>query len=124
MLAVDAKSPSTLLAHKAGYIERDNEIIVGLQADEPFKRVALYGARSLARRPGSSFPRPAATSARPLADILSTTSVPSLSARCSGSAPKLEFARLGLPGAAEAKAARAAPVRESRGRGRWSRSCA
>jgi formate C-acetyltransferase len=38
VLAVDAKTPSTLLAHKAGYIDRDNEIIVGLQTDQPFKR--------------------------------------------------------------------------------------
>ena len=38
VLAVDAKNPSTLLAHKAGYIDRDNEMIVGLQTDEPFKR--------------------------------------------------------------------------------------
>ncbi|HET9718410.1 MAG TPA: formate C-acetyltransferase [Pseudolabrys sp.] len=38
VLAVDAKSPSTMLAHKAGYIDRDNEVIVGLQTDEPFKR--------------------------------------------------------------------------------------
>jgi formate C-acetyltransferase len=38
VLAVDAKSPSTLLAHKVGYIDRDNEVIVGLQTDEPFKR--------------------------------------------------------------------------------------
>ncbi len=38
VLAVDTQNPSTLLAHKAGYIDRDNEIIVGLQTDEPFKR--------------------------------------------------------------------------------------
>src|SRR5579871_749879 len=38
VLAVDTKTPSTLLAHKAGYIDRDNEIIVGLQTDQPFKR--------------------------------------------------------------------------------------
>jgi formate C-acetyltransferase len=38
VLAVDAKHPSTLLAHEAGYIDRDNEVIVGLQTDEPFKR--------------------------------------------------------------------------------------
>jgi formate C-acetyltransferase len=38
VLAVDARMPSTLLAHKAGYIDRDNEVIVGLQTDEPFKR--------------------------------------------------------------------------------------
>ena len=33
VLAVDAKTPSTLLAHKAGYIDRANEVIVGLQTD-------------------------------------------------------------------------------------------
>ena len=38
VLAVDTKTPSTLLAHKAGYIDRENEIIVGLQTDQPFKR--------------------------------------------------------------------------------------
>jgi formate C-acetyltransferase len=38
VLAVDANTPSTLLAHKAGYIDRDNEVIVGLQTDQPFKR--------------------------------------------------------------------------------------
>ena len=38
VLAVDAKTPSTMLAHKPGYIDRDNEIIVGLQTDQPFKR--------------------------------------------------------------------------------------
>ena len=44
VLAVDAHTPSTLLAHKAGYIDRDNEIIVGLQTDQPFKRAIFpYG---------------------------------------------------------------------------------
>src|SRR6187397_345503 len=44
VLAVDEKNPSTLLAHKAGYIDRDNEVIVGLQTDEPFKRAIFpYG---------------------------------------------------------------------------------
>ena len=38
VLAVDAKTPSTMLAHKAGYIDRGNEVVVGLQTDEPFKR--------------------------------------------------------------------------------------
>ena len=27
-----------MLAHEAGYIDRDNEVIVGLQTDKPFKR--------------------------------------------------------------------------------------
>ena len=44
VLAVDAKAPSTLLAHKPGYIDRDNEVIVGLQTDQPFKRAIFpYG---------------------------------------------------------------------------------
>jgi formate C-acetyltransferase len=38
VLAVDARTPSTMLAHNAGYIDRHNEVIVGLQTDEPFKR--------------------------------------------------------------------------------------
>jgi formate C-acetyltransferase len=44
VLAVDVKTPSTLLAHKAGYIDRDNEVVVGLQTDQPFKRAIFpYG---------------------------------------------------------------------------------
>ena len=38
VLAVDAHTPSTMLAHKAGYIDKANEVIVGLQTDQPFKR--------------------------------------------------------------------------------------
>src|SRR6476661_2742872 len=38
VLAVDAQKPSTLLAHQAGYIDPDNEVIVGLQTEQPFKR--------------------------------------------------------------------------------------
>jgi len=38
VLAADARTPSTMLAHKPGYIDQRNEVIVGLQTDEPFKR--------------------------------------------------------------------------------------
>lgn len=38
VLAADTHTPSNMLAHKAGYIDHDNEIIVGLQTDQPFKR--------------------------------------------------------------------------------------
>ena len=44
VLDVDAAHPSTLLAHGPGYIDRDNEVIVGLQTDKPFKRAIFpYG---------------------------------------------------------------------------------
>ena len=44
VLAADAKTPSTLLAHKPGYIDQKNEIIVGLQTEAPFKRAIFpYG---------------------------------------------------------------------------------
>jgi len=44
VLAVDAHTPSTVLAHKPGYIDQENEIIVGLQTDQPFKRAIFpYG---------------------------------------------------------------------------------
>jgi formate C-acetyltransferase len=46
VLAVDAKTPSSLLAHQAGYIDQDNEVIVGLQTDQPFKR-AIFPAGGL-----------------------------------------------------------------------------
>lgn len=38
VLDVDAEHPSTMLAHKPGYIDQPNEVIVGLQTDKPFKR--------------------------------------------------------------------------------------
>src|SRR5579883_617233 len=38
VLDVDAAHPSTMLAHGPGWIDRANEVIVGLQTDAPFKR--------------------------------------------------------------------------------------
>lgn len=38
---VDYLTPSTILAHKPGYIDKDNEIIVGLQTDAPLKRAIM-----------------------------------------------------------------------------------
>lgn len=44
VLAADAKNPSTMLAHKPGYIDQNNEVVVGLQTDQPFKRAIFpYG---------------------------------------------------------------------------------
>lgn len=38
VLDVDTKTISTIVSHKAGYIKKDLEIIVGLQTDKPLKR--------------------------------------------------------------------------------------
>jgi formate C-acetyltransferase len=38
VLDVDNATPSTILAHEPGFIDRDNELIVGLQTDKPFRR--------------------------------------------------------------------------------------
>jgi formate C-acetyltransferase len=41
VLDVDATVPSSLTSHGPGYIDRDNETIVGLQTDKPFRRAVM-----------------------------------------------------------------------------------
>ena len=41
VLEADASTPSALLSHPAGYIDRENEVIVGLQTDRPFRRAIM-----------------------------------------------------------------------------------
>ncbi|NLV92896.1 MAG: formate C-acetyltransferase [Firmicutes bacterium] len=38
VLDIDAGTPTTITSHRPGYIDKDNEIIVGLQTDAPLKR--------------------------------------------------------------------------------------
>jgi formate C-acetyltransferase len=38
---VDPNTPSSITAHAPGYIDRDHEIIVGLQTDAPLKRAIM-----------------------------------------------------------------------------------
>ncbi len=38
ILDLDVENPSDILSHPAGYIDKENEIIVGLQTDKPLKR--------------------------------------------------------------------------------------
>jgi formate C-acetyltransferase len=46
VLDVDAATPSSILAHEPGWIDRENEVIVGLQTDCPFRR-AIFPAGGL-----------------------------------------------------------------------------
>ncbi len=38
VLDIDIKTPSTITSHKPGYIDKENELIFGVQTDEPLKR--------------------------------------------------------------------------------------
>ena len=51
VLAVDCDRVSSLLSYPAGYIDKDSEIIVGLQTDEPLKRgLNPFGGMRMARQ--------------------------------------------------------------------------
>ncbi|MDW8804232.1 formate C-acetyltransferase [Streptomyces scabiei] len=41
ILDVDAATPSTITSHAPGYIDRDRELVVGLQTDAPLKRAIM-----------------------------------------------------------------------------------
>jgi formate C-acetyltransferase len=41
VLDADEATPSTLTSHGAGYIDQENEVIVGLQTDKPFRRAIM-----------------------------------------------------------------------------------
>ena len=50
VLSIDTSTVSSLCNYPAGYIDKDNEIIVGLQTDEPLKRgVNPFGGIRMAR---------------------------------------------------------------------------
>lgn len=56
VLSIDTEKVSSLLSYDAGYIDRDNEIIVGLQTDEPLKRgVNPFGGIRMARDACSAY---------------------------------------------------------------------
>jgi len=56
VLDVDTERVSSLLAYPAGYIDKDNEIIVGLQTDAPLKRgVNPFGGMRMARSSAEAY---------------------------------------------------------------------
>lgn len=51
VLAIDTKTVSSLLTYKPGYVDKKNEIIVGLQTDKPLKRgVNPFGGIKMVRK--------------------------------------------------------------------------
>ncbi|MBE6592539.1 MAG: formate acetyltransferase, partial [Ruminococcaceae bacterium] len=56
VLSIDTSTVSSLCNYPAGYIDKDNEIIVGLQTDEPLKRgVNPFGGIRMARNACESY---------------------------------------------------------------------
>lgn len=46
VLDADTKIISTITSHEAGYVDKDLEIIVGLQTDKPLKRAMMPNGRN------------------------------------------------------------------------------
>lgn len=62
MYGIDEHTISTITSHKNGYIDQENEVIVGLQTDEPLKRAIMpFGGIRLVQTEleayGKEFPR-------------------------------------------------------------------
>jgi formate C-acetyltransferase len=56
VLSIDTSTVSSLCNYAAGYIDKENEIIVGLQTDEPLKRgVNPFGGIRMARNACESY---------------------------------------------------------------------
>lgn len=50
-LDFDANTPSSITSHRPGYIDKDNEVIVGLQTDAPLKRAIMpLGGLNMVKR--------------------------------------------------------------------------
>ncbi|MBQ2676288.1 MAG: formate C-acetyltransferase [Clostridia bacterium] len=51
VLDIDEKTISTIISHDAGYIDKDSEVIVGLQTDAPLKRAIMpFGGIRMVRK--------------------------------------------------------------------------
>ncbi len=58
VLDIDTKTPSTITSHKAGYINKDLEEIVGLQTDSPLKRAIMpFGGIRIVEKSCQSYGR-------------------------------------------------------------------
>ena len=58
VLDIDTKTPSTVSAHEAGYIDKDLEEIVGLQTDSPLKRAIMpFGGIRIVEKACKSYGR-------------------------------------------------------------------
>ena len=59
ILDIDTHTISTITSHKPGYIDKENEVIVGLQTDEPLKRAIMpFGGIRMVRSSLKAYNRP------------------------------------------------------------------